>query len=413
MFTTRRLVTGAALLTSTLLVAAGCTTGGAGAPPELTPPNKTRITNGNGTSWNRSRHIMSADGRFLVFDSLATDLVAGVDPNGADTDVFLFDRVAGTTTRLSNSPETSERAQISSNGAYIVWEQRTQTTSKEIRYTVATGTTEELNNSQDASVANDGTVAFATGAALVPADTNNFNDVYTIDLAGVPTLHTQGNGNAREVAISGDGSTMAVYSEATNLTADVDNNGSGGDIFLIDTATDIVTRVSNSSQTNFEGPGGSSLSDDGQYLVFDGMQTDLVAAPDPNGSGFDVFLYSRSSSSTVRITSGNDISGYPVISANGNYVALVSAASNLTVGPDANAGGIDSFIWQRSNAMFTRMTNGNSLAPDFSGNNDAIAGASGISNDGRWVTFSSSATNLTAGVDNNGSRLDIFLIDRA
>jgi Tol biopolymer transport system component len=99
----------------------------------------------------------------------------------------------------------------------------------------------------------------------------------------------------------------------------------------------------------------------------------------------------------------NDHSSSPAISADGRYVAFLSAASNL-VPDDTNDAG-DIFVYDRKTQVVELI----SLAEDGSQANDA-SGEPGISADGRWVVFSSIATNLVVS-DTNGL-LDVFLRDR-
>ena len=82
-------------------------------------------TPGDANSWDPS---ISGDGRWIVFSSLASNLVPG-DTNGV-RDIFLFDRVGGTLARVSVSPtgaqvtRESETPRISGNGAWIVYASR-------------------------------------------------------------------------------------------------------------------------------------------------------------------------------------------------------------------------------------------------------------------------------------------------
>jgi Tol biopolymer transport system component len=104
-----------------------------------------------------------------------------------------------------------------------------------------------------------------------------------------------------------------------------------------------------------------------------------------------------------RSSQANDHSSSPAISADGRYVAFQSGASNL-VPDDTNDAG-DIFVYDRTTGAVELI----SLAEDGSQANDA-SGEPGISADGRWVVFSSIATNLVA-EDTNGLQ-DVFLRDR-
>ena len=100
---------------------------------------------------------------------------------------------------------------------------------------------------------------------------------------------------------------------------------------------------------------------------------------------------------------GNGNSLAPTISKDGRYVAFYSDASNLVAG-DTNRGR-DVFVYDRQTGQTTRV----SVANDGSqANGDSFAPA--ISGDGRYVVFSSSASNLVPGDTNNAN--DIFVRDR-
>jgi Tol biopolymer transport system component len=127
---------------------------------------------------------LSTDGRYVAFQSDATNLVVG-DTNG-QPDSFVRDLLAGVTTRVP-----------------------------------------VISGSWSPCLSGDGTrVAFWSGDALVPGDTNNLPDVFVYDFvtaaitrASVGDLGQQGNGNSGSwgLAVSGDGTAVAFTSQATNL----------------------------------------------------------------------------------------------------------------------------------------------------------------------------------------------------
>ena len=167
----------------------------------------TRISvDSGGTSANNiaTGGVMSADGRYVVFQSAATNLVAG-DTNGF-FDVFLRDTVTGTTTLLST----------------------------------ATGGTQGNNVSSVAAITDDGRFVFfnSTATNLVGGDTNAALDLFMRDtLTGVTTRvstasdGSQANGLSQNVDATGDGAFISFQSAATNLVAG-DSNGFN-DAFII------------------------------------------------------------------------------------------------------------------------------------------------------------------------------------
>jgi Tol biopolymer transport system component len=312
---------------------------------------------------------ISADGRYVVFGSSASNLVSG-DSNGAD-DVFLRDRQAGTTTRVSLDHLGSQLDQVSLNGAI----------SPDGRY-----------------------VAWSTTAQVIPGPIPAAFHVYLRDLAtGAVTLLSRsttgvyGDGPSSVPVISFDGAFAAYASVAENLVPGDDNGHQ--DVFVHELATGETTRVSlatsgaqgNSYSTD------PSISADGLRVAFLSRATTLVAG-DFNGTT-DVFLRDRATGETTLLSvstdgvHGDSWSYSPAISADGTRVAFYSWSDNLTPGAtlwqdvylrDLVAGTTAQVSVTSSGAL----GNHNSFNPDLSG-------------DGRVVSFSSYATNLDP-TDQNG-----------
>jgi len=398
-------------------------------------------TQANGNSYGMSVSaisLVSADGRFVAFESDATNLVAG-DTNGK-RDIFVHDRQTGATTRVSvasngaQADGTSYDPYISANGRYVafhsdatnlvagdtngvsdafVHDRQTGTTE---RVSVATGGAEGNGLSIEPSLSADGRyVAFMSAATnLVAGDTNGKRDIFVRDRqtgtttrVSVSTGGAQANGTPLRPAISADGRYVAFDSDAANLVAG-DSNGAY-DIFVHDRQTGTTERVSvatGGAQAN----GGStqpSISADGRYVVFYTSADNMVPG-DSNGQ-WDVILRDRQTSTTELISvglngqPGNGLSSAPSISADGRYVAFFSSASDLVAGDTNNTQ--DIFVRDRQAGTTERV----SVAGDGAQANGWSSYPS-ISADGRFVVFGSDATNLVAG-DSNGKR-DIFVHER-
>src|SRR5204862_2107304 len=101
---------------------------------------------------------------------------------------------------------------------------------------------------------------------------------------------------------------------------------------------------------------GFALSADGRFVAFQSDATNLVAG-DTNGAT-DVFVYDRQTGMTERVsvasdgTQANNASSYPVLSADGRFVAFDSAATNLVAG-DTN-GATDVFVHDRQTGATER-----------------------------------------------------------
>ena len=323
---------------------------------------------------------LSADGRFVAFDSSATNLVTG-DTNG-NWDVFLRDQPNGMITRVSVDP----------SGAQVSGDSRAPTLSADGRY-----------------------IAFySSSAGLVSGDTNGVSDVFVRDrLTSSNTLVSVGlggapaNGASTLASISPDGRFVAFLSSASNLVVGDTNNVV--DVFVRDLLMGGITRVSVDS-AGVQASNASndpSISRDGRFVAFDSTATNLV--PGDTNAANDVFVRDLLNNTTVRASvdsagnQGNGSCGVPSISADGRWVGFAGFANNLVPG-DTN-GVLDVFVRDLQGLTTARMSVSSSGAQS-NGN----SGASSISADGRWISFGSTATNLVLG-DTNGVA-DVFAHDR-
>ncbi len=331
----------------------------------------------NASSWVSA---ISADGRWITYTSDATNLVAD-DTNGVD-DVFLFDRDTGLTRRVSVRSDGAQ-ANASSGGSAISADGRW------ISYhSIATN--------------------------LIDNDTNGAYDVFLFDRTtgrtrrvSVRSEGAQANDSSLFPAISGDGRWITYDSEATNLVDNDTNNT--WDVFLYDRDTGTAQRVSvHSNGSQATGAGDSefpAISADGRWITYQSEATDLVDN-DTNGVQ-DVFLFERDTGLTQRVSVRSDgaqandhsLMG-PPISADGRWITYNSRATNL-VDNDIN-GVADVFLFDRDTGQTQRV----SVRSDGAQASDG-SWVSAISADGRWITYSSEATNL---VDNDtNSEHDVFL----
>ncbi|MGD9241035.1 MAG: hypothetical protein PVG69_13470 [Desulfobacterales bacterium] len=228
-----------------------------------------------------------------------------------------------------------------------------------------------------------------------------------IERVSISSVGIQANGNSEEPSISSDGSIVAFISEATNLVPGDTN--AAQDVFVHDLDSGITERVSIAS-VGTQGDDDAftlSLSSNGSFVAFGSFATNLVAG-DTNDA-IDVFVHDRDTGTTERVsiaTAGaqaNDESFSPAISSSGRFVAFRSDATNL-VANDTNNNS-DIFVRDRTLGVTQR------VSVDSDGdqaNGDSILPA--ISADGRFVAFSSEASNLVGGDSNNLA--DIFVHDR-
>ena len=289
--------------------------------------------NGAGTNSGNGRTgtpLLSADGRHVVFASLANDLVVN-DANGT-WDIFMRDLQTGTTTLVS----------VNRAGTHS-----------------GNGRSGNVPNGTDFALSHDGRfVAFLSAASdLVVTDTNGADDVFIRDLqTGTTALVSVnrggtngGSGISFDPVLSTDGRFVAFSSRANDLVA-TDTNGDV-DVFVRDLQA-ATTRLASVNQAGADSGNGLSLdpgmSADGRFVAFSSRANNLVATPDTNAgqpfpdSQTDVFVRDQQTGTTMLASvnragtdSGNSASGYSLLSADGRVVVFVSTASDL-VANDTN-----------------------------------------------------------------------------
>ena len=381
---------------------------------------------------------ISADGRYVAFMSYATNLVAG-DTNG-QRDIFVRDRQSGTTERVSvdssgvQANGFSELPALSADGRFVAFASSASNlvandTNANIDVFLRDrllGTTERISLDsngvqgngdayQQIAISADGQlVAFASFASnLVSGDTNATVDVFLRDRAlGTTTRISteagggQGNSGSSGPALSADGRFVAFESAANNLVAGDTNNVV--DIFVRDRQLGTLVRVSvdsNGLQGTLNSYG-SALSADGHFAAFNSRAA-LVAGHTPGF--YDIYVRDLQNSTTelASVTSaGAQTDGdsvLPSLSADGRYVAFRSSASNI-VSADTNFRW-DIFLRDRQNGTNERLSV--STAGFQTGADSDIPS---ISSDGRFIAFHSDGSDLVAGDTNN--QMDIFLRDR-
>jgi hypothetical protein len=266
-------------------------------------------------------------------------------------------------------------------------------------------------------------VAFSSNATnLVHNDTNGFTDVFVHDRSmgttqrvSVDSSGAQGNAYAffLEFAISADGSSVAFVSLASNLVPNDTNQDE--DIFVHDLATGITERVSVDSNGG-QAVGGAgllrnrmpALSADGRVASFSSPANNLV--PGDTNNTYDLFVHDRMSGVTERISvdpSGAEADDASFESALSSDGRFVAFTSLATnLVPGDTNGHLDVFVRDRSNGTTERVSvDSNGLEAD----RDCFTPT--LSSDARYVAFASDATNLVPG-DNNQD-WDVFVHDRA
>jgi hypothetical protein len=429
-----------------------------GPPTGLISVNGTGFGSGNGGAAfgppNFAR--ISRDGRFVVFVSEQNDLV--LNDTNSSIDVFLRDRLTGQTKLVSvNASGTgpgnsfSGSPVITPDGRYVAFKSSASNLVSDDSSTMSHGdvyvrdmllgmtrqVSRNLSNTgrgngesgwnDPLAISADGRfIAFISSATdLVPNDNNNQIDAFVRDMQTNTTIllgidstgaasGTSGSGNP---AISADGRYVAFRSSANFFVRDMQTG-----------VTRLVT--ANRSGAGGNGPADDraendlAISADGRFVAFVSSASDLVEGD--NNSRQDVFVRDTQTNTTRLVSvnaagtaSGNANSGEFTMTPDGRFVAFVSAASDLAPG-DSNADQ-DVYVRDMTTGVTTLVSVNRNGAAGGVGNTavpilffDYLRPA--ISDDGRYVAFTSSATDLTDLPDNNGPPLtpggDILLRDR-
>jgi len=271
---------------------------------------------------------ISADGRFVVFQSAATNLVT--EPGDAPVDIYLFDRADGTMRRVS----------VSSDG------------------TPGNGQSITPNISEDGLV-----VAFASRAVNLTSDPTpgTFEQIFVhervsglTEMVSVNDAGTPGNATSFLPDLTRDGSQVAFKSEAFNLVPN-DTNG-WPDVFVRDRPAHTTQRVSVDDFGNQSNglSGGPGISGDGRFVAFPSFASNFV--PDDGNGQSDIYVYDRfpppphQQGVIARVTVGmdgaepnNGVADFPAtISADGRWIGFASASSNLV--PNDNNNEFDAFL---------------------------------------------------------------------
>lgn len=396
--------------------------------PAVPPPS-----GGNGDSVGAK---ISRDGRFVLFSSSANNLT----PNGNSQmglNVFLYDRASDTLALVSanaagagggNSP--SYAGQVSTNGRYAVF----ASDASDLLGGDSNGVTDvfvrdlQAGTNRLVSVAADGGwgngastdpaitpdgryVAFVSAASnLVADDTNGIPDVFVRDLASNFTYLVSAGATGTNVTISApvitpDGRWVAFSSTAQGLVAGL-APATNAQVYVRDLVAGVTLWASTNAAnlaSNLLGLVSAAsyhpvISDDGRYLGYKtGSAYQNLGTASGNAGSMLVFQYDSVAGTTALVaTNGyapwyqnDDITG-PEMSPDGRY--LVFSATNHS------AGCVEVELWDST--LGTNWVV--SVAEDDSLPTNSVSDTPSVSDDGRYVTFLSNATNLTTAPVSNG-----------
>lgn len=324
---------------------------------------------------------VNEDGRWVTFTSLATNLVPG-DTNGIQ-DVFAYDRLNRTWVRVNIDPN-GQQAQvfcsdpaISGNGRYVA-------------FTAPAHFSEGGAFGADQIYRRD-----------LWSNTTEKVSTYPSGLFGTTGWDSHLHGRC----MTTEGNCVLDSIEPFDTAIDLNDNW---DVYLKDMTTGAIELISQDTagtgaQSGFFG----AVSADGNRIAFESNGTSVVPG-DSNGAN-DIFLRDRQAQTTTRVSlgsAGNEANGdcqSPSISRDGEYVIFHSAATNLVPGDTNNEWDVFLVELATGNIERVNVSTAGVQANGYSGPGD-------VSDDGRYVVFASSATNLVPG-DTNGAH-DVFIRDR-
>lgn len=439
----------------------------------LVSVNAAGTSSGNENSFNAK---ISEDGRYILFESEAGDLTSeGIITGGGHPDIFLRDLQTGTTTLISKSLSgttggnaQSHDANISADGRYVVfWSGASNlvagdtngvsdifirdllmSTTTLVSHVVGDTAAGANDNSFDPRISDDGRfVAFVSEASnLVSNDGTNIEDIFVwdsstgaIELISVDSNEVnQSNAhNSLSVgrAFSADGRYVLFETNATNLVPE-NGNFEGRNVYRRDRQLGTTVAVT-ISENGLLATGGTAatMTPDGRYVAFVSGEGDLISGVTDTNGGSDVFLrdmqtgitelVSRNALNTGTGNRGSGVAQYPldfsagslVLSDGARFVAFTSEASNLVVGQsDPNDARTEAFGTHRRDVFvrdrLTGTTNliSENLSGSATGENGSFTPA--MSADGSVVAFESLANDLVVESDPLG-KLDVFVRDVA
>jgi Tol biopolymer transport system component len=369
---------------------------------------------------------LSADGRWVAFETDSANVVDGqVDANGK-TDVFLYDATAKTVILVSHVPGSpltapagpSSAPALSADGRYVAFTSSARNLVPGANpagqpcvflYDRATGAVTFVAPGEAPRISPDGRwIAFTSFApGVVPgqqpsaSDEGPFNNVFLWDRTTGTTVlvsHaaagplTSAAGDSDLPALSADGRYVAFHSRAGDLVAGQED--AGNNLFLFDRTTGANLLVSH-AQGSATAPGGAdsepALSADGRFLLFSSRAQGLDPAGAASFGDGIIYLYD-STLGTYQQIGTHDV--YPQrisLSADGRFAAFLSdrpLIPGLSVGSS-----IQVYLYDRAARSLTLA----SRRSQDGGASNGYADAPVLSADGRSLGFLSDGSDLVAG----------------
>lgn len=385
--------------------------------------------------------VMTPDGRFVAFVSGATNVVPGVSPRNGGTEIYLRDEQSGTTLWVSADARTTvtsisgpsffsaSNQEISEDGQYVVFEGAKDFGSAAMlfRYHVPSGITQVLHtNAANMSVAA-GMLAITPNADRVAfvanvIDTSGYTTAVAVwDAATGETILASAPIPAGELdffeatmpALNRSGRYVSFVSDIPGLVTNEVTEGYHAYVTDLDTGlTILVNDTGDGTASPLELLDTPSLSANGRVVAFTSPDSSLVSRD--HNRFYDVFvrdlstntfeLVSGAHPALLSITPNSSSTLAPgTVSGNGRYIAFRSSASDLV---EAELGGHIHIFLRDATSGANELISVNTDGTPANGTSiEAV-----MSSDGRYVAFTSHATNLAPGVSSPVA--NVFIRDR-
>ena len=339
---------------------------------------------------------------YAVTDDGGTAVFSGWSPNLLEgftfeiSDVLLYDVASGSVAAVSHRHDDptiggngqSQYSAISGDGSTVVFS------------SIATNLVAGYSGSASQLYA----------ASVAPDEIELVSSAWNDPLAGA-------NGSCWPIAISETGRYVYFTTSATNLLEGY--SGQGEQIYLADLLTGSITLVSHAWNSTTAGASGSlwsssvSVDSEGRFLAFTFQSADLV--PGNSGTHFQVYLFDRTSGAVSLVSHAagspgqvaNETSGEVALSASGSHLAFRSSATDLVAGSQVS--GFQVYVVELSTGEMTLASSALN-APSNGGNADSTLPS--LSGDGRYLSFTTLASDLVDGVV-PGTFAQVVLFDRA
>jgi hypothetical protein len=347
---------------------------------------------------------ISADGRWIVYVSQSTNVLAGLTDANANLDVFLFDRVNASTTLISRAAGSATNTAngfsnafntyaISADGAYVVF------------------------------------MSSATDVVPGMTDTNNLEDVFLFERATAGTTLISGalgsttataNNQSLSSGLSDDGRWLLFSSSASNLLNGLTDTNGTFDLFVYDRTTatkTLVTSALGDTATTANGQSSGSLGGTGEWIIFSTNASNIISGVNDNNATYDAFVYHRPTATSTLIshasTSLTQVANAQTFtsraSSDGRWIVISTLATNLVAGVADGNGANDVYLYDRVNATSTLMSRALGAATTAA---NAQSLPSRISGDGRWAMYRTLATNIQGGLTDSNNTYDVYVFDR-